>query len=230
MQDMPKLQKSLQLESNVATYIMGTVPLVGPMLGDLIGKKIRKEYQENLEKWFNDLASELRRVKAQFEDIYDEPEFIETLAAATEAARKTAHREKLEALRNAVLNSIDRDVRPEEDLRLRFINNVDQMVPAHMQILKFYDDPQKHFDAKSSIERPSLSTTSQDLGFIGLQWTEEQRPKYDRLVEDLIAWRLLNTLNRTHGTPDGLINGRQYTTPDGRAFIKYVMFSPVTDN
>jgi len=198
------------------------VPGIGLPLADLIGSKIRKEYEENLERWFNDLASGLQLVQDRFEKIYEEPEFLETVAAAAEAARKTAHQEKLEALKNAILNTVDHDTRPDEDLRLRFINYVNQMVPDHLRILTFYDDPQKQFDEDPAIERPNEMTTSQQIGFIALGWLEDQRPKYLRLVEDLTTWRLLGVLDSTMGTSEGLINGRHYTTVDGRSFLKYI--------
>lgn len=223
MEEMPKLPKSVEIEARTAEYAMGLVPLVGPILADLISSKVRRGYQKNLDQWFNDLASRLKQVQEQFEKIYEEPEFVETVAAAAEAARKTAHKEKLEALKNAVLNAVDRGSRPDEDLRLRFINYIDQMVPAHLKILKFYDSPQKWFDEDLTLKRPTVTTTSADIGFIALGWTDDQRPKYNRLVEDLSMWRLLGMLNSTMGTAAGLINDRRYTTLDGQAFLKYVM-------
>lgn len=226
MENIPKLPKSADLEARTARYIMGLVPIAGPILADLIGSRIRNEYQKNLEQWLKDLASDLKQVQDQSEKMYDEPEFVETLAAAAEAARKTAHQEKLDALKNAVLNAVDHETRPDEDLRLRFINYIDQMVPAHLRILQFYDDPQKQFDEDSTTQRPMLMTTSKDIGFIALGWPEDQRLKYNRLVEDLTAWRLLGMLNTTMGTAGGLINDRRYTTPDGQAFIEYVLQSP----
>jgi len=220
---MPKLSKSEMLEARTAEYVLGLVPFAGPVLADLVGEKIRRKYEKNLAQWFSDLATGLQQVRRQFEEIHEEPEFLETVAAATEAARKTAHKEKLDALRNAVINTVHRDSRPDEDLRLRFIAYIDQMVPDHLRILRFYDEPEKRFGEDQTLERPTVMTSSRDIGFIALNWTEDQRPKYDRLVADLVTWRLLGMLNTTMGTADGLITGRRYTTPDGQAFLEYVL-------
>jgi hypothetical protein len=56
-------------------------------------------------------------------------------------AIRNHHKEKLKALRNAVLNSISPNL-PEEDLQLMFLNWVDELTTWHLRILQFFDSPE----------------------------------------------------------------------------------------
>ncbi len=65
--------------------------------------------------------------------------FVSALAQATQSAMKT-NSEKLEALRNAVLN-IALGNSPADDLQAIFLNLVDSFTTVHLQLLRLYLHP-----------------------------------------------------------------------------------------
>lgn len=62
-----------------------------------------------------------------------------TVLQATQIALRTHQEEKLEALRNAVVNSTSGQVL-EDDVRAVFLNLVDTFTPTHLRILKYFQD------------------------------------------------------------------------------------------
>jgi hypothetical protein len=61
--------------------------------------------------------------------------FISAFALATQAALRTHHAEKLEALRNAVLN-VAAGTAPEDHYQTFFLNLVDSLTPTHILMLR----------------------------------------------------------------------------------------------
>ena len=100
--------------------------------------------------WLQQLAEDLdalsRKVKGfNIENLVGLPleEFVSATLKATQAALKTHRWEKLEALRNAVVN-VAAGTAPDEDKQAIFLNLVDQFTPLHLQFLRFQQDAGKH--------------------------------------------------------------------------------------
>lgn len=92
--------------------------------------------------WLKDLEFRLRELENQvrdfhFDDLHRNEQFVSATLQATQAALRTHQEEKLEALRNAVLNvAVSRG--PSEDLQVIFLNLVDSFTPMHLKILRFF--------------------------------------------------------------------------------------------
>src|SRR5206468_713468 len=86
------------------------------------------------------------------------PRFTSTFIHATLIAMRTHQEEKLEALRNAVINSALPKA-PEDDLQLMFLNLIDQFGEWHIRLLKFYSNPAKTVEQKYG---PDTSKHPQD--------------------------------------------------------------------
>jgi hypothetical protein len=69
--------------------------------------------------------------------------FVDAVVNATRAAQATHQSEKLDALRNGVLHSLDEDA-PTLDEQARFFRLVEQLTPAHLRMLRFLNDPGPH--------------------------------------------------------------------------------------
>lgn len=221
MDDMPVQKKSLEVAGLIAEAAVQFVPIVGGSLGVLIGNAARAKHNRSMERWFEILGEAVTRLQVQVDRLLEDSEFIETVAAAATAAGKTTHEEKLEALRNAVLNSASESTRPDEDLRLRFIGLVDQMVPDHFRILTFYNDPKSWIAERKELKLPSISVDAKDAGRLALGWDRQQQSRFNRMCEDLMAWRVLGALPSAMMTPEGFVD-RKFTTDDGTEFLKYI--------
>jgi hypothetical protein len=65
--------------------------------------------------------------------------FVTVVMQTSQIALRNHQVEKLEALRNAVLNSVLSTI--EEDEKFVFLRLIDQLTPLHLRTLKFLDDP-----------------------------------------------------------------------------------------
>ena len=93
----------------------------------------------------NELAQEVDALEAR---IASNEQVLTVTLRATVAAQETHETEKLDALRAAVLNSA-LDVEPDETAQLMFVALIDRSTAAHLQLLKFLDDPAKAFSDRS---------------------------------------------------------------------------------
>ena len=86
---------------------------------------------------------------------------------ASQAALKTHHTEKLEALRNAVLNAAAGSG-PSEDLQTAFLSFVDSFTPAHIHVLCFFERRESAALEQLSRRRAVTDQVVRDLESRGL--------------------------------------------------------------
>lgn len=114
--------------------------LFGLITAPLLGKR-RDEWFESLRNKFNTLCQKVDGLT--IESLASNEQFISALLQATQAAVKTHHAEKLEALQNAVVNiAIGKELK--EDRRNVFLSMIDQFTPTHLRLLRFFQDPGGH--------------------------------------------------------------------------------------
>ena len=90
-----------------------------------------KEAIEKLEKIYDGF---------KIESLVNNELFQSALISSTRIAATTHQKEKLEALRNALLNTIImKDL--EENFKLLFFNYIDSMTILHLHVLKFFEEP-----------------------------------------------------------------------------------------
>lgn len=139
------LPSELTLEDHRLALIKGglaALPLVGGALAEEMGLLLITPLTRRRDEWWEDVA---RRVlylehKVQgfkFEKLKDNEQFVSAMIQATQSAAKTHRKEKLEALRNAVLN-IALGHNPGEDLQAIFLNLVDSFTPVHLELLRLF--------------------------------------------------------------------------------------------
>jgi hypothetical protein len=139
------LPSGTTLEDHRLALIKGglaALPLVGGALAEEMGLLLITPLTRRRDEWWADVA---RRVlyledKVQgfkFEKLQDNEQFVSAMIQATQSAAKTHRKEKLEALRNAVLN-IALGHKPAEDLQAIFLNLVDSFTPVHLELLRFF--------------------------------------------------------------------------------------------
>jgi hypothetical protein len=130
---------------------------------------------------------------ATMEALQQNESFISATLQATSIALRTKQEEKLDALRNAVLNVAAGDS-PDEDIQSMFLQWVDNLTSWHLRILKFFQDPKKHTMAgQYSMGGPAIVLESAFPHLRG------QREFYDQVVRDLHA-RGLMAIDSLHTT------------------------------
>ena len=89
----------------VARAVVQLIPGVGSSALELIGQAIAPPLERRRSEWMREVAEGLKTVEVKLEDLGTHEELLDTFLRASAAALRTSQKEKLEALRNAVVNS-----------------------------------------------------------------------------------------------------------------------------
>jgi hypothetical protein len=182
---------------------LGSIPYVGAAASELFSMVVAPPLEKRRVDWLNSIAERLKRLENAVEgmsldNLSDNQSFISTVMHASQVALRSHQEEKLEALRNAVLNSA-LPSSPNADLQLMFLNHVDTLTPSHLRILKFFENPrewgEKHGVAYPNWEMGGPANVLEHA----LPEFRGRREFYDQLVRDLYS-RGLMTTDQLHAT------------------------------
>lgn len=206
---------------------LGLVPGIGSTLSELINKSISLHVNARTSKWQESVVSCLEEIYQKFEGLpaglTENETFITALLHGAIAATRTHQEEKLEALRNAVVNSALPNA-PSDDLQLMFLNYVDIFTPWHLRMLKFFDNPETTIKQYKPNPKQPLDMLLQD---IFPQLKEEWEFCY-LVIKDLTDRRFisLSTMEMPLAiSKEGFYS--RYTTSLGQQFLNFVS-SPIT--
>ncbi len=208
---------------------LSTIPVIGGLAAEIFSAIIVPPLSKRRDEWIESIAKDLKALEEKddnfsIEALCQNEMFITTVMHASQAAIRNHQKEKLEALRSAVLNAALPNA-PEEDIQLMFLNFVDTLTPWHLRILKFFDNPQE-WGRRNSVTYPNWSmggpSTVLEHTFPELR---ERRDFYDQIVKDLFVRGLMNieSLHVTM-TSQGMFASR--TTDMGKQFINFIK-SPI---
>ena len=205
---------------------LSTIPVYGGAVTNLLFSIIPSPLEKRRTKWFEDFDQRLRVLEETVEGfsskgLAENQNFISMFLYATNIAIRTHQEEKLEALRNAVTNSI---LHPDidESLQLMFLNLVDRYTPWHLVLIQYLDNPRKYGESHG-IKYPSWSSGG---GAAVLEITfpelKNKREFYDQIVKELFSNGMLNsdTFLHTTMTDQGMFASR--TTDMGKQFLAFI--------
>ncbi|MDO8613834.1 MAG: hypothetical protein Q7R32_13600 [Dehalococcoidia bacterium] len=204
---------------------LSAIPFAGGPAAELFSAIITPPLSKRRDEWIESIVERLKGLEEKvdgfsFENLSSDETFITTLMHASQAAIRSHQEEKLEALRNAVVNVAARSA-PEEDLQLMFLDFVDTFTPWHLRILKFLDDP-KAWGEEHGINYPNITAGSPAMilesAFLDLT---SRKDFYGQVVRDLHARGLLS-VESLGGvmTREGVMASR--TTGLGRQFLQFI--------
>jgi hypothetical protein len=109
-------------------------------LGELFGLLVQSPFERRMINWMQVADMRLRhlaeRDRTLFERLSNSDEFTSLFLAATQAAVRTARREKLEMLAGAVEHSAaGTNIAP--DVQMMFVRFVDELTPSHFALLGY---------------------------------------------------------------------------------------------
>jgi len=123
---------------------LGAIPYGGAAASELFSFLVTPSLGKRRIAWMEDIAEALRKLEKQnninLEELTQNESFIDTVIHASQAAMRSNRKGKLQALRNAVVNSA-LPGSPDDDTQQIFINLVDNFTQVHLRILKFLKDP-----------------------------------------------------------------------------------------
>jgi len=131
-----------------ARVVLSAIPWVGGPAVELLAAILRPPWEKRRDEWMQNIAEAVRRLLEQgrttVEQLQANEAFIDAIQQASVIATRNHEMEKIEALRNAVVNSALPDA-PEESLQKMFMAMVDDMTVWHMRILGLFQNPQSWF-------------------------------------------------------------------------------------
>lgn len=125
------------------TAYLVTKALLSPIIGatELFERFVGPPLQKRTEKWMEEVAQALRYLEEnqgiKLETLQGDERFITIVTQATIIAVRNHQQEKLDALRNAIINSAT-NPNLEEDIHLTFIRFIEELTPSHLALLKFF--------------------------------------------------------------------------------------------
>lgn len=224
MRNPPKKGTSREIVEATVQGAAGMVPVVGDPLAVAFAVAMGWTYNKRMAQWLEDLAAAVTELQEErdnlsFEKLANDPVFVDAVINATRAAQATHAEEKLEALRNGVLNSIGpggADV----DMQARFFRLIEQFTPAHLVILQFLADPVAWFDERK-MDRPNLMAGGRaHILELGIPEFRGRRDWYDLLAGDLQSAGLANPNLHVVMTGGGV--WAPGLTPLGAQFLAFV--------
>ncbi len=118
------------------------IPFVGGTASELLGL-LASPVARRRDDWLSDLQRRLQDLEGRvegfrFDDLENNEQFVSATLQAMQAAVKTHQQEKLEALRNAVLN-VAAGTAPDEYLESVFLQLVDSFTVYHLRLLALFN-------------------------------------------------------------------------------------------
>lgn len=126
---------------------LAAIPGIGGSSAQIFTLVVTPSLEKRRTKWLEELAQAVDELGAKVdalnpEKLVGDERFVSALLQATSAAMRTHEQSKLDALRNAVINTA---LQPgtDEIMSTMFLSLVDQLTPTHLRVLAYFEDPAK---------------------------------------------------------------------------------------
>ncbi|GLY20018.1 hypothetical protein Kisp01_70320 [Kineosporia sp. NBRC 101677] len=226
VQRYPSDRKVTEIGKAVAEAAIGSIPLIGGPLAVALQYALGYRLADRQEAWLNDLAAkvDLLMPGLDWQELVDEPPFVDAVVQATRAAAATSEQAKRQALRNGVLHVALGDA-PTVDEQARFFRLVDEFTVAHMLLLDFFSEPRRAF-ADAGRAWPNFLSSSKKAVFKEMLSPSQARDDewLDLIFADLERARLVNASFSAMSSAGGLEQSN--TTPLGERFLAFIAAPP----
>lgn len=172
-------------------------------------------------RWFPSLGQRLveEGVESEVSDP-DREDLRDVILQATVVAYRTTREEKLEALRNAVVN-VAAHRQSDRDLTAVFLELVDRFTPSHLRALQFFQSPTV-FAKERGVQLPHVSESLPPQSALRLLASDLDPTLVEQICLDLLDRRLINTSRNYEGEPTFGTNRDKWTTETGDRFLEFV--------
>ncbi len=202
---------------------ISSLPIVGAAASELLSLIVSPPLEKRKSEWIEMVGKGVRDLEQKMgivlEDLQNNDRFIDAAMDATQIALRTSQKEKLSALRNALLNSVLPNS-TEESLQKMFFSFIDTFTIYHIKLLELFQNPRKWFE-KHCIKYPEFYISSSLSQLIEEAFPGLNREIYDQIWKDLFLRGLVSTeILQVMMTASGADAKR--TTALGDAFIKFI--------
>jgi hypothetical protein len=176
--------------------VVSAVPVAGGFLAELLQIVVVPPLEKRKAEWMNGVAEGLKELEQKVagfdvEHLKENDQFISTIVSASQIAIKNHQKEKLEALRNAVLNvAVGSGLT--EDTEAIYLSLIDRYTAWHLRILRLFQNPLQ-LGAQKGLRPENYYIGGSRAQFLETYYPDMrgQREFYDIAVSDLHAQGLL---------------------------------------
>ena len=222
--DPPKASKGDHAHALVRSGL-GAIPFGGTAAVELFNKVVTPPLERRRDEWRESVGERLNSLESarvvDLDELQENDGFVTVVMHASQAALRNHEEEKLDALRNAVLNA----ALPEpidHSIQQMFVRYVDELTVWHIRLLRLFQDPAAWFQSNdvtpptfalsSSLDR-LIAAAYPDLGRRGDLW--------ELIASELHTKGLFSGGNlRTMMSADGAFQKR--TTDLGDELLRYI--------
>jgi len=206
---------------------LSAIPIVGGPAVEIFGAIINSPLSKRREEWIESIVDELVKLQEKIEgfsmeSLSQNEAFITIIMHATQIAIRNHQKEKLEALKNIVLN-VAQGNSPDEDLQLMFLDYIDTLTSWHIRFLQLFQDPRSYIaKEKGACPEMSMGGISQ-LFRIVFPEIADNRTLYEQITRDLYNKGLIkidHSVLHTTMTGHGVFEKR--TTEIGDQFLSFI--------
>jgi len=204
------------------------VPGIGGALAVTFVTAVTWRLNQKREEWLRALAEGVEDLRQQLGDIdldalVSDGRFTDAVVSAARTVEHTHQTDKLDALRNAVLNSVGPDA-PDADTQSIFMNMVDRFTPSHLRMLALWDDPPAWFSSHS-LPYPTSSGNRARTVEAALPEMQGQGQLITLIAGELKTAQLLTADMAGIVSDQGMM--QRLTTDFGRQLLRFISPSPV---
>ena len=203
---------------------LSIAPYLGGSLAEFFSMVIAPPLEKRRDKWLIELYNQLKQIEKQIdgfklENLQKDDNFISILLSATQIAMRTHQEDKLEALKNSVINST-LDTTVDENFQLIFLNIIDHYTPLHLLILRFIENPKLFRLTYQGINIDDLFSDTDLMHafedtFSDLNCNDEY---YEQITRDLSSDGLI----KSYTMPKREIVGKPRISDLGKQFLTFI--------
>ncbi len=203
---------------------LGAVPFAGAAAAELFSAIVSPPIERRRTEWMERVGIALKeleeRAGVNLEALQGNEVFIDAVLQASQVALRNNQTEKLESLKNAILNSALPNP-PEESLQQIYLNFIDTLTVWHLKLMDLFQHPAKWAE-RNNHRFPNISmggrSTFVENGFPELR---NRRTFYDQIWKDLYLKGLVTT-DSLHVTMSGTGLWESATSKLGNDFLKFI--------
>jgi len=204
---------------------VSSIPLVGSALAAVLVKGLSWKLERRQEEWFSELADGLEELQSRVDGselptLLSNDLFVDAVVSATRTITHTHEREKIAALRNAVLNSAAPDA-PEADVQAIMLDLIDRFTASHFRLLSLWDDPPAWFaEHNLAVPQAAYVTNRTVTVEVGLPEMRGRKEIYMLVYDELRAAHMLTAELGGSVQPPSLMS--RLTNDFGRQFVRFI--------
>lgn len=204
---------------------LSSFPFVGGVVGAFYQHYIEAPFSKRKLNWERELVDVVNELASRVDALSDDDVLLDAMINATNVAQTTSRQEKIQALRNGILNSVAPGA-PTADEQARFFRLVAELTPSHIVVLRFLEHPATAL-ANSGGSWPEPGTHSGHVSLAAVLEVVAPHLNADEawrelLVDDLVGARLCIDFGTLEGTWMEPPDTPPYATPLGSRFLRFI--------